>query len=98
MTSPLEQYADFYVAELDAYDLDAYAVAVTLDQLGIPSKAYRLLVEGDIAVMESYNDEHNHDTAERARAWLARFERGIGLPALIVSWVVGMILVAVVLG
>jgi len=75
MTTPLDNYADFYDAATDTYDLDAYAEAVTLDRLGIPSKAYRAMVEGDLAVMEAYNDEYAtaDSTRTRAAAWLARF-------------------------
>ncbi len=98
MTTPLDNYADFYDTATDSYDLDAYAEAVTLDQLGMYTPAYRALVEGDIALMEAYNDERGRSTSDQVKAWLARFERGIGLPALMVAWVAGLLIVTIVLG
>jgi hypothetical protein len=77
MNAPLDSYAEFYDIATDSYDIDAYAHAVTLDNLGMYTPAYRAMVEGDLAVMEAYNDLHatHTDTVGRAAKWLARFER-----------------------
>jgi hypothetical protein len=79
MNAPHEHYAEFYNAHTDAYDLDAYAEAVHLDELGMWSPAYEALVRGDLAVMEAYNDERASadSTRTRAAAWLVRFDRVI---------------------
>lgn len=98
MNAPLDNYADFYDAATDSYDLDAYAEAVTLDRLGMYTPAYRTLVEGDIALMEAYNDERGRSTSDQVKAWLARFERGIGPSVLIVLWGAVQLIVAIVLG
>ena len=96
MTSPLEQYADFYNAANDSYDLDAYAAAVHLDELGMWTPAYEALVLGDKALMEAYNDERGRSTSEQVKAWLARFERGIGLPVVAWLWFVMLVMIALV--
>jgi hypothetical protein len=98
MTNPLDNYADFYDAATDSYDLDAYAEAVTLDRIGMYTPAYRALVEGDIALMQAYNDDSGHDTADRARAWLARFTNGAGLPVVTLLWFGAMVLAVGLLG
>lgn len=87
MNEPLEQYAEFYDRELDAYGVDDYARAVGLDLPGTCNAAYESLARDTLVEMEAYNEERGRSTAEKVQAWLARFERG-AVWAVIILWFV----------
>jgi hypothetical protein len=56
-----------------SYDIDAYAVDMGLDRLGLYTPAYRHLIESDIDIMQAHNSHMTPDGSERSTRWLALF-------------------------
>ena len=65
------KFNDFYNADLDTYDIDAFAASVGLTQPGTHTPEYELRMRAAIEYMDGYNRASTGEDDGTARGWLA---------------------------